>query len=489
MGAFPTFIGGSYQSQSAISDQERTVNFYLELLESKGATAPVSLYPSPGVQAFLTVSAVGGRAMFAGTTSNTERSFGVIGATFYEFFSGGTATARGTVAVDANPATISTNGDGGGELFITSGDHGYCYTLATNTLTEVLTSGATQGGMLSGYFIAFDVATSTITISNLFDGLTWDPTQFAQRTIGADPWRAMVITPYGQICLPGVKSGEFWFNKGNFPFPFAPDLSGLFAYGTAATFSIQCSGTSPVWLGSAEDGGTVVLAAQGYAPQRISNHALERAMTHYARVDDALGQTYAEDGHRFYLLTFPTANVTWAYDFQTPTAGWVERGTWIAETASYQYWRPIFHCFAFGKHLMADRQSGVVYQMSNDFAMDVDSRPIRRLRRSPSVVDENRRVIHSWFELLLETGLGLSTGQGQTPTVMLRYSDDGGRTWSSELTSSAGAIGDYPKRVYWTALGQARQRVYEVSFSDPIPWRLTAAYLRVAGSTEGRAAA
>jgi len=485
MAAMPSFIGPSYISRSPVSDQEETINWYLESMESGGATAPKALYPTPGVQAFITVSAIGGRAMFAGTTSNVERCFGVIGNTLYEFFSGGTATARyTTLAIDNNPATISTNGDGGGELFITSGDHGYTYVLATNATTVVLTSGATMGGQSYGYFIAFDVASSKIQISDLFDGLTWDPTQFAQRSIGSDPWRTMLVTPYGQILLPGVSSGEFWYNKGTFPFPFAPDPSGLFAYGAASTFSIQHSGTSPVWLGGSEEGGYTVLAAQGYAPARISNHALEHAMSSYTRVDDAIGQVYSEEGHKFYLLTFPTANVTWAYDFVNPQAGWVKRGTWMAGSASYQYWRPTFHCFAFGKHLMADRQTGTVYQMSNDFPLDVDGRPIRRLRRSPAVIAENTLVTHTWFELLLETGLGVSNGQGVNPQVMLRYSDDSGKTWSAELEASAGAMGNFPIRVYWNALGQSRQRVYEVTVSDPIPWQLTAAFLRTKRSTE-----
>lgn len=484
MTAFPSFIGGAYVTRSPVSDQEETINFYQELMESAGATAKASLYPTPGVEPFVTVAATGGRAMFTGTTANTERSFGVIGGVLYEFFAGGTALQRGVVAIDGNPATISTNGDGGGQLFITSGGHGYCYDLATNVLTQVLTGDATQGGELYGYFVAFDVKTSTIRISDLFDGLTWDPTQFAQRTIGSDPWRAMLVTPYGQILLPGIQSGEFWYNKGTFPFPFAPDPSGLFAYGAASTFSIQHSGTSPVWLGGTEEGGYTVLAAQGYAPERISNHALEEAMRGYPRVDDAIGQVYSEEGHRFYLLTFPTANVTWGYDFSSPQFGWSKRGTWIAETATYQYWRPVYHCFAFGIHLMADAQTGTVYHMANDLPFDVDGRVIRRMRRAPVILAENLTLIHRWFELLMQTGVGLVLGQGSTPIVMLRYSDDSGQTWSSEITASAGAIGEFSTRVYWNALGAARQRIYEVTVSDPVPWRITAAFLRTVKGNE-----
>lgn len=484
---FQTFVGGSYQSQSPISDQEDLINWYVERMESRGATSIASLYPTPGVEARITVGAVGGRAMFsnghtAHVTGTVERCFGVVGDRLYEFFANNTATERGQVAIDANPATICTNGDGGDQLFVTSGGRGYCYDLTTDTLTEIADLVATQGGSLYGYFVAFDKASSTIRISDLFDGLTWDPTQFAQRTIGSDPWQAMLVTPYGQICLPGTQTGEFWYNAGSFPFPFAPDPSGLFAQGVAATFSLSQAGNAATWVSSNVNGGYQVHAASGYLPVRISTHPVEKAIASYARVDDAIGQTYEQEGHAFYLLTFPTANVTWCYDFSTKQ--WHKRGTWISEDSDYQYWRPVFHCFAFGTHLMADRQTNVIYELDNTFALDVDERPIRRLRRSPAAVNQHLRQWFDRFELLLESGLGTQSGQGANPQVMLRLSNDGGQTWGNEIDCSAGRVGQYQQRVVFWRLGMARNRVFEITCTDPIPWRITAAYLFIRPSAE-----
>jgi hypothetical protein len=61
--------------------------------------------------------------------------------------------------------------------------------------------------------------------------------------------------------------------------------------------------------------------------------------------------------------------------------------------------------------------------------------------------------------------------QGADPQVMLRWSDDGGHTWSSEHWASMGKIGQYYKRVIWRRLGMTvklRDRVYEVSGTDPV---------------------
>lgn len=485
MPPYPSFIDGSYPSQSPITDQEETINWLVEITETQGATAKASLYPVPGFRLFATVNQIGGRAMFAmgtGQTAISGRSFGVVGPTLYEWFADGTWTNRGTVTVDGSPATICTNGDGGDQLFITSGNNGYCYDLLTNTLTLVLTGAATQGGELYGYFVAFDAVRNQIRISALFDGATWDPTQFLARSIGSDPWTAMLVTPYGNIFLPGSQTGEFLYNAGTFPFPFAPDPSGLIEEGIAATFSLQQAAKSAVWLSTNKNGGYQVQRAAGFSPQRISTHAIEDQIARYTRVDDALGETYEDRGHAFYLLTFPTAGVTHVYDFIT--SKWHKRDTWIAEENRSDALRPTFHCFAFGKHLMADRTTGKIYQMDAAFGSDIDGRPLRRVRRAPALVNGRKRIFFPCFEILLQAGVGLASGQGSLPLVLMRKSDDGGITWSNERSATAGAIGAFGTRLRFLKTGSARLRVYEIVCTDPVPWRITDAYLGLVPSSE-----
>lgn len=489
MPPYPAFVDASYQSQSPITDQEYTFNWLVELADAAGATAKASLYPVPGFRVFASVTRLGGRAMFAtGSSPNhhaSGRAFQVVADTLYEVLGDGTTVNRGTVAVDSNPATICTNGDGGDQLFLTSGNNGYCFDLLTNTLTQVLTGAATQGGELYGYFVAFDAGRNQIRISALFDGTTWDPTQFLARSIGSDPWTAMLVTPYGNIFLPGSQTGEFLYNAATFPFPFAPDPSGLIEEGIAATFSIQQAGKSAVWLSTNRNGGYQVQRAAGYTPQRISTHAIEDQIAGYPRIDDALGQTYEDRGHAFYLLTFPTAGVTHVYDFTT--GKWHDRGHWIAEQNRADGLRPTFHCFAFNKHLMADRTTGITYEMDASFGLDIDGRPLRRIRRAPALVNQRQRVFFPLFEILLQAGVGLASGAGSDPLVMMRKSDDGGRTWSNERRASAGPIGQYGRRLRFLNTGSARLRVFEISVSDPVPWRITDAYLQLGPSTEAAA--
>jgi hypothetical protein len=102
---------------------------------------------------------------------------------------------------------------------------------------------------------------------------------------------------------------------------------------------------------------------------------------------------------------------------------------------------------------------------------------IRRLRRSPHVKDDFNWLFFKRFELAMETGVGLQAGQGVDPQVMLRWSDDGGRTWSYEHWQSAGRMGQYAHIVQWQRLGRSEDRIWEVCITDPVKVRLLDAYI------------
>jgi hypothetical protein len=81
--------------------------------------------------------------------------------------------------------------------------------------------------------------------------------------------------------------------------------------------------------------------------------------------------------------------------------------------------------------------------------------------------------------------VGLVVGQGNDPQAMLRWSDDGGHTWSNEHWKSMGAIGQYGYRTIWRRLGMTqklRDRVYEVSGTDPVKIAIMGAELLISGT-------
>jgi hypothetical protein len=463
---YPAFVGPSYTSQSKIAGVERCVNLYPEKLESPGAAAEWTLYPTPGFSTFCTLPTTPVRGFY----SINGRTFAVGGSSLYEIASSGTVTLRGTGLnnLDGSPVTFASNGDAGGQILISSGSKAYVYDLDANTLTFAV-DGANQVGFLDGFFLRLDG--STLGVSALEDGTSWDPLDVAQRSTAPDRWSALIVSRK-EIWLFGSLTSEVWYNKGA-SFPFIPNPSAFIPTGIAAPYSLTLLENAPIWLGQTADGAGIVFRADGYRPVRVSTHAVEYAIGTYATINDAQAWTYQEGGHTFYVLTFPTAGATWVYDGTTGL--WHERGAWNGSTFGTL---PVFgHTYAFGKHLTGDSSTGAVYQMATTITSDGSGRTLRRLRRAPHLVNEGKRVTYDRFQLDLEAGLGLSSGQGSDPQVMLRWSNDGGQTWSNEHTVSAGAQGVYKARAQWRRLGQARDRVFELSMSDPIPWRLVDAWI------------
>lgn len=469
------FLGGSYESQSPIADCERSVNWYMEQLQSPGASAKRALYPTPGVT-ILSSSAIGvGRAHF----NMRSREFAIIGDTLYEVDQAGALTSRGTVTLDRNPATICSNGDLANQLFITSGTNGYIYDLTGNTLTQVaaLNGKATMGAHLDGYFLALDSATSTLYASNLGDGLTWQTgIQWAQRSAMPDPWKAMKVVGRN-IWLWGEQTTEIWYDAGNF-FPFALYPGSVMMFGIKSPWSPAILGADVVWLGTTNTGRVCVIKGSGFNTSIISTYPLESAAFNYLNPEEAVGDSYSDRGHTFYLIGFDKSSVTWAWDQETSL--WHERGTWLDTYNRYSSWRPRFYAYAFGQHRMLDSGGGNILQLDANIATDADGSAIRRMRRAPAVVNNNDRIFYSSLELLLEPGLGTITDSGveRAPLVTLRQSNDGGKTWPiADQPRSAGKLGEYTQRVRWNGLGSARRRVFEVVVSDAIPWRLVGADL------------
>lgn len=111
------------------------------------------------------------------------------------------------------------------------------------------------------------------------------------------------------------------------------------------------------------------------------------------------------------------------------------------------------------------------------------TRKLRRVRRAPHIASGLDWVYYDRLELDVETGIGLISGQGDDPQIMLRYSGDGGHTWSNEHWRSAGRLGKYLTRPYWSNLGRSRDRVFEIVVSDPVRWVITGGYLYIKKGT------
>jgi hypothetical protein len=265
----------------------------------------------------------------------------------------------------------------------------------------------------------------------------------------------------------GERTSEVWFNSGgtNFSFSRIPGVGPQI--GCAAKHSIARAGTQLCWLGRNEQGQNIVVVTSQYTWDKISTPAIDYEIAQYPVVSDAIGYAYEEGGCLFYMLTFPTADVTWVFDFTNQF--WHQR-------ASYDPNAGVFHrhrsnCYMdFGDvRLVGDYQTGQIHQMSRAYFTDAGA-PLRCVRRTPHIWAKGirTRLFFSQLQVEFTPGVGLQSGQGISPQVMLRYSNDGGFTWSNEYWTTIGAAGNTKNRAIWRKLGQARDRVWEINFTDPV---------------------
>jgi hypothetical protein len=238
--------------------------------------------------------------------------------------------------------------------------------------------------------------------------------------------------------------------------------------------SITRMGPSLVWLAKNEQGENVVIATNQYSWNRISNHAIETAIASYPLVSDAIGYSYEDQGHSFYVLIFPTADQTWVFDNTASTLlgknCWHQRLSFDPVAGVYHRHRSNCYMNLQDLRLVGDYQTGQIHQMSRAFYSDAGA-PLRAQRRCKHIWKkaDRTRVSQSSLQIEFTPGIGLQTGQGKVPQAMLRWSNDGGFSWSSEHWRTIGKAGRTKNRAKWNRLGFARDRVYEVNVSDPVP--------------------
>lgn len=462
------FIGGAYLSRSSNLAADRCINLYPEVVETRTGKSIAALYGTPGLRRVAFLPASGGcRGLY---TASGGRAFAVVGGTLYELFAGGTWQERGAITTSSS-GTISM-ADNGIDLVLVDGTPtgGWALRLADNVWRQITVAGfvgATVVAFFGGYFVFDKLDGQQMYISGLYNALTADPLDFASAEASPDPLVSLRVERQ-ELVLLGSRSGEFWFNAGTPDFPFQPIQGTRMAYGIAAAHSLQALDNAFYWLSANEDGAGMMLRTKGYQPERISTHAVEFAIQGYARIDDAVAYTEQREGHSFYVVSFPTGNATWAYD--AATGLWHERADLDAATGLLKRHRAQYHCYAFGLHLVAGDQDARIY--SAEYATYTnDGDALARDRIAPhAFTPELRLLYHSLFQLDLETGVGLDGGAepGTTPQVMLRWSDDGGHSWSNERWVSAGAQGQYRARALWRRLGRSRDRVYHVRIADPV---------------------
>lgn len=469
------FIGGSYRLESPEVSPERTVNLYVETLEQGPRAGKRRLRNIPGLKLFKTLPTFPLRSLW----SNADSMYAIAGNSLYQVFNDARPSILiGVVQNSVNPAMMTSNGT---SLAIASGNRLY---LALGTGVGVIPIVDTTGApinassvvFLGQYFIAAIAGTKEIIISNLApDGGTWDPGNVAIKEAYSDNIvRAWVDEPGGQyLWLFGNDTTEIWTQTADL-FPFSRIQGGVFSIGLDSEWSVAGVAGNRFWLWH-----NTIWWASGFAPQRVSDYAVEQAIRSYSDYDqdNAEAMCWIDGGHIFYQISFPEAQKTWVFDLKEKA--WHERAYF--SNGQFGRYRPRVYTRAFNKHLVGDYATGDIYELDPNTLTDAHGVPLVRDRITSYVTDDMRMVRYNKLTIDMDTGIGLPVAPGQPgfdPQVLMYYSLDRGQTWSNERSTSAGRQGRTQTRVIFPQLGSSRLGMaFWVRMTEPVPTSYNTAYL------------
>jgi hypothetical protein len=474
MAQFP-FIGAAYKARASVLAAEQCINMYPEI-GNPTAKNVMCLLGTPGKRLWKNFPGGTIRGMFR---FSPTIAIVVSDSNVYSADTNGNYILLGNITGGTTPVSMASNGT---VVMLVTGGAGYAITPLTGAFVQITDTdfhGADFVYFVDGYFVFNWPGTGRFQITQLY-GTDVNPLDFASAE-GSPDLLLSLLVDHREVWLFGETSTEVWWNSGNPDFPFERINGAYLEIGTAAKYSPAKLGSTVYWLSFNDEGQGQVMRAIGYQPERVSDHGVEYAFGQMSRIDDAVSYTYQQEGHDFYVLTFPTAQQTWAYD--VTTGMWHQRAYRNPTTTGIERDRVMCQMNFAGKQLAGDHTTGDVYQLDLDYFTD-NGALIPRIRATPYLSDPNYRFQqHNWLQVDMETGVGLDGvvegTSGFDPQVILQWSDDGGKTWSNEHTASAGRIGERRRRVRWRRLGRSRARVYRVTIVEPVRVALVGASVGV----------
>ena len=266
-----------------------------------------------------------------------------------------------------------------------------------------------------------------------------------------------------QLLVFGERSIQPMYNSGTGSPPYDFVLNATSEIGLGAMHSISSNNNALYFLGS----DLVVYQMAGLSVRAIGNPAIGQAIENYARTNDAFGECFTIDNINFYMLSFPTGNQTWLFNESA--------GMWtnLAYGTSGEQHLISSYNYVYGKHLVTDRRNGNVYEL--DFDTYTDNGDVIQRRRDTISINgatfgkAGADIFMRSLRLEIESGTSLVTAESQ---IIMQYSDDNARSWSSERWLPIGQQGEYRHELVWYALGTFKNRMFRFTMSDPINWTL-----------------
>lgn len=465
----------TYKTAGAASTA-RLVNCFKESLP-KEARQPYHLKGTPGVSTLATAldaaGATGGgiKAMHAAF----DRVFFVAGTEFLMLersaLGAYTVTLLGDIGpCDATDIDIDSNADS--VVVVNNPDAYYCSSTGTGfaqiTDVDFTARGASDVEFLGNYLLFLEPDTGRFFGSDVGSATAYDSLSFATAESSPDRNKGIKVD-HEQALLFGESTIEFWQLSGGAGFPFGKAANGIIELGCANGRTIVGKLDETLfWLAS----DFTVRALRGTTPQRVSHFGIEEGIL-ACTIEDAVAWGYSQGGHIFYVLWFPER----CFVLDVTENEWHERESYGEDTYRFKS-----ACYAFGLTLVGDSMdpSGRIGVLDTAVYDELGEPLVMSWTHQPVYADA-KRAFHDRLEVVHKSGVGLTSGQGSDPVIMMEVSDDGGQTFRFLPNRKLGKKGETRSRAVWHQLGSSSERVYRGSISDPVERVLYDAQLQAKG--------
>lgn len=461
--------GPSYKDRSRPNSSQETRNFYPEVVDS-GKDQFVTKY-FPGQKNLGSTTAGKDR----GQHRMLEVAYRVVGGVLYEVATSGAHINRGLIP-GTDRCIIA---DDGVYMYLVADGLVSQYSNETNLVVPVTDPdivGAQSVTYINNQF-AYTFPSLTV-FSVVGDGSN----ATSLNAVGAESNPDKLVRDYTfdeVLRRFGKRSLENWWNSGVGTPPFDRLEGQVINVGLQAIHSVTNSKDFLYWLGSDNQ----IYTARGGQAKPISTAAVSGAIQGYTTTSDAFANTFTLDNKTVVVMTFPTANKTWALIEELGVNGWFE----LSEGITDGQYNAGSILEAYNKILIGDRSNGNLNEL--DFnTFDQAGETWRRRRILGSINGEKlgrkgHRVQMSRMEFLLETGVGLISGQGEDPLIMIEASYDGGKSWEAGTWMKIGRQGQTNIRAEWYSMKSFYDMIVRITTSDPVAYNLYSATIdiRLAG--------
>lgn len=461
------------------------------------------LTPFAGYKKQVTINPNGeGRGEYSSTKLNTL--FVVIDNVAYKFDTVLTKTTIGNLQTFVGDVSITENN--AGQILFSDNLHLYLYNFATNVFS---TSNITPGFNINfvpgfvtfqnGRFISPAAQGSVNFIWALSDpnnGLSWpdDAQHRGSLQTKADKVVACVRFPGrgNTLLVFGTTVAEPWQDVGAQLFPYQRNQTTNLDYGCINPATIASNENIVCWLGANEKSGPAIMYTNGGDIKRISTDGIDFKLATLTNPTNCYAFMFRQDGHVLFVVTWPTDNLSYVYDFNTEkffTLCDENMNAFIAKRV----------VFFNNQYYFVSIKDGNLYELGSQFT-DYDYGndrvfEIPRIRITPPIFmpDQSRFVAgysgftieqgqfdyddrDTCFILANQEGDEISTeghsqliGGGQNyrvnvPRIDLSISKDGGVNFGSDYAIEMKPQGRRQNRLMWRNLGASNNLVHQFRF-------------------------